>query len=162
MCRAREHLWYRAEESLLTSATVFVTLPDGYPHARIRRDEDRQGRPRWRWTGGGLGEFVVEAETPATAFLITDGNGAPFGRIHQRGLLLPRLRAVDARRERFVVDVDGRLATPRGPRVALGRIDLPTPWQGRLERVSTDDGTLRALLCAAPLCHALQTLLLQV
>ena len=160
-----EHLHYRAQQSLVSAATVWVELPDGRPYARIHRDETAHGQPRWHWTGGGIGDFRIEAEASATSFLITEVTSAPFGRIRQRGFLLPRLAAFDADGERFVVDVDGRITTAGSPRPTLGRIDLPAPWQARLELAPSSGQTLQTLqtlLVAAPLCHALQLLLLRI
>lgn len=157
------HLWFHADSSLLRAETVWVELPDGRPFARFHHRATRSGHPRWSWTGGGVPDFVVEAERSGSSFLITEPRGAPFGRIRQRGLLVPRLVASDADQARFTVELDGRVVSVTGGRELLAELDLRSSGdlRARLHRTD-DDPTLCVLLLAAPLCHVAQTLLLQV
>lgn len=149
-----QHLRYRAAEAVTTSPSVLVALPDGRPHARLRRRATRDGRTRWRWTGGGLHDFGIEVEPSGDSFLITDPLGIPFGRIGARGRLQPRLTALDATAQRFVIDLKGRIRSGQGLARGLGRISVPTPREVTAELAPTEEETLASLLAAAPLCHA--------
>jgi hypothetical protein len=154
-------LWFHAEAPLLSAATVWVELPDGRPYARFHRRDTRDGRPRWRWTGGALDDFTLEARRMGTSFLVTDPHGAPFGTIRQRGLFVPRLVAADAHHDRFTIELDGRLQAASGGRAPLGTLELRRLGDLRARLPTTADETLYALLVAAPLCHLAQALALQ-
>lgn len=149
-----QRLRYRAAEAVATSPSVLVALPDGRLHARLRRRATGDGRTRWRWTGGGLHDFAVEVEPSGDSFLITDLLGIPFGRIGARGRLQPRLTALDAHAQRFVIDLDGRIRAGQGLPRGLGRISVPTPAEVTVVLAPTEEETLASLLAAAPLCHA--------
>ena len=145
---------YRAAESVTTSATVQVTLPGGRPHAWLDRRTTGDGRTRWDWRGGGLGDFSIEVEKPGDSFLLTDPMGIPFGRIRSQGTLLPRLTGGDADAARFVIDLDGRIRACHGLHRGLGRIMVHSPAELAVDLEVVADETLATLLAAAPLCHA--------
>lgn len=149
-----QRLRYRAAEAVTISPSVLVALPDGRLHARLRRHATGDGRACWRWTGGGLHDFDVEVEPSGDSFLITGPLGIPFGRIGARGRMQPRLTALDADAQRFVIDLDGRIRAGQGLPRGLGRISVPTPAEVRVELALTEEETLASLLAAAPLCHA--------
>ncbi len=154
-------LWFHAEGRLTHAPTVWVELPDGRPHARFHRRRTAGGQPRWDWLGGDLPDFSVELEPQGTSYLVTGPHGAPFGRIREHGLLVPRLTATDAHRERFTIELDGRLLAASGTRGPLGEVTMRDSGDLQLQLPPTRDDTLRTLLMAAPLCHVNQVLLLQ-
>jgi hypothetical protein len=145
---------YRAAESVATSATVQVALPDGRLHARLDRHTTGDGRTRWDWRGGDLPDFSIEVERPGDSFLLTDPVGIPFARICSRGALQPRLTGGDADAEQFVIDLDGRIRSCHGLHRGLGRIGVHSPAQLTVDLEVSTDETLATLLAAAPLCHA--------
>ena len=149
-----KRLSYRAAESVATSATVEITLPDGRLHARLDRHTTGDGRTRWDWRGGDLTDFSIEVEDRGDSFLLTDPVGIPFGRIRSQGTLLPRLTGGDAGAERFVIDLDGRIRACHGLHRRLGRITVHSPAELTVVIEVAADETLATLLAAAPLCHA--------
>jgi hypothetical protein len=154
MDEACTRLTYRAVETVAASATVQVALPDGRVHARLDRRATDDGRPRWDWRGGGLSMFSIEFRPRSSSFLLTDSLGVPFGRIGPQGTLQPRLTALDAEAERFVIDLDGRIRASRGLPRGLGRITVHGEAEVAAGLEVTGDETLATLLAAAPLCHA--------
>jgi hypothetical protein len=147
-----ERLHYRADRPLASAPTVVVTSDGGRALARIERARTPQGRTLWRWIGHGVEPFGVEDETSLQSFLVTRGDGAPFGRIRVRGWLRVRLEATDARGVRLVGRVDGRLCSPDDRE--LGRFELRAPEEARLELRGTADPTERLLALAMPVCQA--------
>jgi hypothetical protein len=153
MSQTWKRLSYRATESVATSATVQISLPDGRLHAQLDRHTTDDGRTRWTWRGGGLEGFTIEVAPRGDSFLLTDPVGIPFGRICSRGTLQPRLTGGDADAEQFVIDLDGRIRSCHGLHRGLGRIGVDSPAQLTVDLEVSTDETLATLLAAAPLCH---------
>jgi hypothetical protein len=147
-----ERLIYRADLPLASARTVVVESGGGRVLARVERARTPQGRTLWRWLGHGVEPFAVEDETSLRSFLVTRGDGAPFGRIRVRGWLRVRLEATDAREVRIVGQADGRLCSPDGRE--LGRLELRAPERSLLELDGIADPTQRLLALAMPVCLA--------
>jgi hypothetical protein len=147
----RERLIYRASQPLASAPQILVEDDGGRVRARVRRARTPQGRPVWRWTGRDVDPFAVEDETALQSFLVTRGDGAPFGRIRVRGWLRMRLEATDARSVQTVAQADGRLCTDDGREI--GRLELRTPEEAVVE-LDPVDPTRRLLVLAMPVCQA--------
>jgi hypothetical protein len=147
-----ECLLYRADRPLASAPTVDVESDGGRVLARVERTRTAQGRALWRWFGHEVEPFAIENESSLRSFLVTRGDGAPFGRIRVRGWLRVRLEAADARAVRLVGQPDGRLCSSDGRE--LGRLELREPEEALLELHGIADPTQRLLALAMPVCQA--------
>jgi hypothetical protein len=147
----RERLTYRASEPLASAPHIVIEADGGRVRARVERGRTHHGPPVWRWSGDGVEPFAVEDAGALQSFLVTRGDGAPFGRIRVRGWLRMRLEATDARGVQTVGQADGRLCADDGREI--GRLELRSPEEAvvELDRV---DPTRRLLALAMPVCQA--------
>lgn len=139
---------------MVRAPVVRVEDEDGRPVAHAAQASIDDGRLGWVWSGGGVPDFIIEAQGNLDSFLLTRLDLAPFGRVHRQGRLHPHLEITDARGPQLVVEADGRVLDRQHGR--LGRLDLVGPgevWvRARLPRGGSD--THRSLLLAMPICHA--------
>jgi hypothetical protein len=149
-----ERLTYRASQPLASAPHIVVEADGGRVQARVERRRTEQHRPVWHWSGDDVEPFAVEDEGALQSFLVTRGDGAPFGRIRVRGWLRMRLEATDARAVQTVVQADGRVCADDGKQI--GRVELRSPEEAvvELDRVDRLDPTRRLLVLAMPVCQA--------
>lgn len=98
-----------------------LTVRDG--EGKLLASGEGRGRrdaPRWTWRSPQLGTFTVDpVGTDPPRWFVTRADGAPFGQIELRGLLLwRRLEVSDGRGLHLLVTADGTVRAPDGAPVA--------------------------------------------